>query len=114
MREAPRHLAPGEGPLRVDHLRDVVEDHDVTTSRRLRQLRSARVDRLAGNLELEVELPRLFALLAELRADELREAVPLLAQDGARPEVRDGKRELRVEHQHARGHVGEDILEMRL
>ena len=57
MRKPTRDFGPGGRTLRLDEARDVVEHHDRAAAGGLRQPRAARVQRLAGALELKLELP---------------------------------------------------------
>jgi hypothetical protein len=91
---------------------------------------TAREQRLAGALELELDLPGLVVargeeLLAYQRSERLQRLRPLVelhacagvelgAENSARAVVRDRKRKLRIEHQHACGQVRKNVLEARL
>ena len=101
MREPARHFRPGGCALRVDELCDVVEHHHKAAAGRFGQRHAARMYAFAAALQLELELPGLRPLLAQVRAHQLGKFVELLANDGGRSAVADGKRQVLPEHEHA-------------
>ena len=88
MRKTPRHLGPGRCALGIDKLRDVVEHEYVPTPGRPRQPCAPRMHGLAGAGQLQLEQPRLVAVLAQMLAHQRGELFQPAAEDRRRAAVR--------------------------
>ena len=124
MRQAPRHLAPGGGPLRLNQGGDVVEHDHIAAAARSRQHRTAHQQHAL--FQSQLLLPGVRVVLLEPGDDGARQRlqprpfgkdmalqiVERFLQDGAGAVIHGAQAQVLVEDQHAGRQVGEDILQI--